>query len=68
MTYVLTYGPLDDELNVSCETATEALSLLTDLRERGQKYIMVSSYQTGDVAIDVLRVLAEQEGGQDEDG
>ncbi|QZO01939.1 hypothetical protein [Chenggangzhangella methanolivorans] len=60
MAYV-TYGPLGHELEASCETATQAVSILTDLVQRSEKAIMVSMHETGAFALDLLRTLADHE-------
>ena len=66
MTYVITYGPLGVETEVSCETATEALAALTELSRGSAPNVTVSSFQTEAEARDALRVLAnlEIEGGR----
>lgn len=61
MTYVITFGPLNDEREVCCETATEALSLLLGLQEGGEDAIVVASYETAAEATKTLHVLATHE-------
>jgi hypothetical protein len=61
MTYVITYGPLGVETEVSCETATEALAALTELSRDSAPNLTVSSFQTEAEARKSLRVLAEME-------
>ncbi|MFC3690747.1 hypothetical protein [Chenggangzhangella methanolivorans] len=66
MTYVITYGPLGMAREVSCETAVEALETLTELAQKGEPGVMVSSFQTEAEAMDALRVLAARERSPDE--
>lgn len=61
MTYVITYGPLDAEAQLSCETAQEALAILRGLADRGEVSVMVASYQNADEALNSLIVLATAE-------
>lgn len=61
MTYVITYGPLGVEMEVACETASEALAALTELSRKGAPNLIVSSFQTEAEAMEALRILAELE-------
>lgn len=61
MAYVITYGPIGQEIEESCETASEAVSIFLTLLERSEKAIMVSMHETGAFALEVLSALADQE-------
>lgn len=62
MAFVFTYGPIGQELYETCETATEAVSIMKSLLARSEIAIMVSMHATGSFAVEVLRALADQEG------
>ncbi|MFC3692708.1 hypothetical protein [Chenggangzhangella methanolivorans] len=61
MTFIVSHGPLSDEHQISCETAAEALQIVERLRSEGSSFIVVTQVETGDVAVEVLQVLARHE-------
>lgn len=61
MTFIVSHEPLSDEHQTSCETAAEALQLVERLRSDGSSFIVVTQVETGDVAVEVLQVLARHE-------
>lgn len=61
MSYVITYGSIENKKSVSCESATEALAIVEHLSQAGADSIMVTSYQIENEAIPNLKVLENAE-------
>lgn len=57
MTYVITHGPIGDELEEGCETARDALDIITRLKNENAVCIMAAVYLTEREAGVRLRAL-----------
>lgn len=61
MTYVITHGPLGSEMDVGCETASEAFSIFSKLVHEEAVGVMLSIFEIGDEAVALLKLLVEHE-------